>query len=85
MFTEEVELGIGTAVLPSELNGSVDLGVPRVGLILDQVLDEGVCLGMLLLLEAKPAPDEIKYSIVIGNDVFRIFRIKEEYLFPERF
>ena len=44
-------------------------------------LDEGVRLGMLLLLEAEPAPDEIKYSIVIGNDVFQDFQNKRRIPF----
>lgn len=67
LFREEVEFGVGTAVLDSELVGWVDLGVAGVGLIVDRALDEVVRLGLLLLLEAEPAPEEIKYSIVIGN------------------
>ena len=67
MLREELEFSVGTAVLDSELDGSVDLGVAGVGLIVDWAFDEGVHLGMLLLLEAEAAPEEIKYSIVIVN------------------
>ena len=72
MLREEVEFGVGTVMLHSELDGSVDLGVAGVGLIVDRAV--GVRLGMLLLLEAEPAPEEFKYSIVTGNYVFQYFQ-----------
>lgn len=66
-FGEEVEFGVGAAVL----DGSVDLNVEA----LDGALDGGERVGTLLLVE-ELAPEEIKHSVVIGNDIFQGFQNK---------
>ena len=76
MLREVVEFGVGTAVLDSELDGSLDLGVAGVELLLGRALDEGV------RLEAELPPEEIKYSVVIGNYVFQDFQYERRIPFP---
>ena len=68
MLREVAEFGVGTAVLDSELDGSYDVGVAGVELLLGRALDAGV------RLEAELPPEEIKYSVVIGNYVFQDFQ-----------